>query len=113
MVPDSPDAEAVILGAGGLAEAGRAGQLVLDMSTIAPASTDKMAAALAERGIAFVDAPVGRLVTHAVAGESLFMVGASDADLARVRPLLDAMGTTVLHCGPPARASGPSWSTIT
>lgn len=101
MVPDSPEAEAVILGAGGLAEAGRAGQLVLDMSTIGPSTTDRIAAALAARGIGFVDAPVGRLVTHAVAGDSLFMVGASDTDLARVRPLLEAMGSTVLHCGPP------------
>lgn len=101
MVPDSPEIEAVVLGPGGLAEAGRAGQLVLDMSTVAPASTDRMVAALAEKGIGFVDAPVGRLVTHAVAGESLFMVGAHDKDLARVRPLLEAMGTTILHCGPP------------
>ena len=100
MVPDGPDVEAVVLGPGGLAEAGRPGQLVMDMSTVSPASTDRMAAALAERGIGFVEAPVGRLVTHAIAGESLFMVGGSDEDVARVRPLLDAMGTTVLHCGP-------------
>jgi hypothetical protein len=46
-----------------------------------------------------VDAPVGRLAEHADRGESLFMVGASQADFLRVRPLLDAMGTTVYHCG--------------
>lgn len=100
MVPDGPDVEAVVLGPDGLAEAGRAGQLVMDMSTVSPASTDRMAAALAGRDIGFVDAPVGRLVTHAIAGESLFMVGGTAEDVARVRPLLDAMGTTVLHCGP-------------
>ncbi len=101
MVPDSPEVEAVVLGPGGLLEAGREGQLVMDMSTVDPAATDRLAAALAKAGRAFVDAPVGRLAAHAIAGESLFMVGANDADLERVRPLLEAMGTTVLHCGLP------------
>ncbi|HEY6358485.1 MAG TPA: NAD-binding protein, partial [Vicinamibacterales bacterium] len=47
-----------------------------------------------------VDAPVGRLASHAERGESLFMVGADETTFARVKPLLDAMGTTVHHCGP-------------
>src|SRR5207247_6314558 len=47
-----------------------------------------------------VDAPVGRLASHADRGESLFMVGASEADFRRVKPLLEAMGTTIHHCGP-------------
>ena len=54
----------------------------------------------AERGIAFVDAPVGRLASHADRGESLFMVGGTPEDFERVRPLLEAMGTTIHHCGP-------------
>jgi 4-hydroxybutyrate dehydrogenase / sulfolactaldehyde 3-reductase len=54
-----------------------------------------------ERGCAFVDAPVGRLASHADRGECLFMVGASDTDFARARPLFEAMGTTIHHCGPP------------
>jgi 4-hydroxybutyrate dehydrogenase/sulfolactaldehyde 3-reductase len=69
------------------------------MSTIDPRVTDRLAAAVAENGCAFVDAPVGRLASHAERGESLFMVGADDATFARVKPLLDAMGTTVHHCG--------------
>ncbi len=101
MVPDSPQVEEVVLGPGGVLESGAAGQLVMDMSTIAPETTDRVAAALQEAGRAFVDAPVGRLVTHAEAGTSLFMVGAADADLPRVRPLLEAMGDTILHCGGP------------
>ena len=101
MVPDSPQVEDVVLGSGGILEAGAAGQLVMDMSTIAPETTDRIAAALAEVGRAFVDAPVGRLVANAEAGTSLFMVGATDADLERVRPLLEAMGDTILHCGGP------------
>ena len=101
MVPDSPHVEEVVLGPGGILEAGAAGQLVMDMSTIAPETTDRVAAALQAAGRSFVDAPVGRLVTHAEAGTSLFMVGASPADLEKVRPLLESMGDTVLHCGAP------------
>jgi 4-hydroxybutyrate dehydrogenase/sulfolactaldehyde 3-reductase len=79
---------------------GRRGTLVLDMSTVDPRETDRIAARLAGKGLSFVDAPVGRLASHADRGESLFMVGASDADFARVKPLLEAMGTTIHHCGP-------------
>jgi 4-hydroxybutyrate dehydrogenase/sulfolactaldehyde 3-reductase len=101
MLPDSPDVEAVLLGEGGVIHAARDGLLVVDMSTIDPATTDKVAAALGEKGVGFADAPVGRLVMHAERGESLFMVGASDNDFGRMRPLLEAMGTTIHHCGPP------------
>ncbi len=51
-------------------------------------------------GHGFVDAPVGRLAAHADRGESLFMVGAAPEDFARVKPLLEAMGNTIYHCGP-------------
>jgi 4-hydroxybutyrate dehydrogenase / sulfolactaldehyde 3-reductase len=100
MLPNSAIVEEVVLGSDGLLANGRGGQLILDMSTIDPASTDRIAARAAERGVAVVDAPVGRLSTHAERGESLFMVGAADADLERVLPLLKAMGTTIHHCGP-------------
>ena len=101
MVPDSPQVEDIVFGPGGILEAGEAGQLVMDMSTIAPETTDRIAGALQKAGRAFVDAPVGRLAANAEAGTSLFMVGASDTDLERVRPLLEAMGDTILHCGGP------------
>lgn len=101
MVPDSPQVEEVILGADGILAAGRDGQLIMDMSTVDPETTDRVAATLAGQGRAFVDAPVGRLVTNAEAGTSLFMVGAEPGDLARVKPLLEAMGDTILHCGGP------------
>lgn len=100
MLPSSVEVEAVALGAGGLLENGRPGQLLLDMSTIDPAVTERVAKAIASRGMTMVDAPVGRLAIHADRGESLFMVGASDQDYRRVLPLLEAMGTTILHCGP-------------
>jgi 4-hydroxybutyrate dehydrogenase/sulfolactaldehyde 3-reductase len=83
-----------------LAEA-RPGMLVMDMSTVDPETTDAAAAACRAQGVAFVDAPVGRLSQHAERGESLFMVGAEEADFARVAPLLEAMGTTIHHCGGP------------
>jgi 4-hydroxybutyrate dehydrogenase / sulfolactaldehyde 3-reductase len=99
MLPGSPEVEAAVLGAGGIREQGRPGQLVMDMSTVDPDTTDKLARHLAEAGMRFVDAPVGRLASHAWAGESLFMVGASASDFAEVKPLLQAMGTTIHHCG--------------
>jgi len=77
------------------------GSLLIDMSTVDPETTDALAAAAAAKGVGFVDAPVGRLAAHADRGESLFMVGASDTDFARAKPLLEAMGTTIHHCGGP------------
>jgi len=100
MLPSSVEVEAVALGSAGLLAHGRPGQLLMDMSTIDPAATERIARALAPRNIAMVDAPVGRLAAHADRGESLFMVGGAEADFRRIRPLLDAMGTTIHHCGP-------------
>jgi len=99
MLPDSPSVEDVLLGAGGVLAHLRAGCAVVDMSTVDPRLTDRVAAAAADKGLAFVDAPVGRLASHAGRGESLFMVGAAAEALARVKPLLEAMGTTIHHCG--------------
>ena len=99
MLPGSAQVEAVVLGAEGLLAHGRAGQLILDMSTIDPNLTDLLAERASEKGISVVDAPVGRLSSHADRGESLFMVGAGGKDFERVLPLLQAMGTTIHHCG--------------
>jgi 4-hydroxybutyrate dehydrogenase/sulfolactaldehyde 3-reductase len=99
MVPSSADVEGVVLGPNGLLAHGHAGQIILDMSTVDPATTDLLAKQVAARGSSFVDAPVGRLAHHADRGESLFMVGAAAADFERVLPLLKAMGTSIFHCG--------------
>jgi 4-hydroxybutyrate dehydrogenase/sulfolactaldehyde 3-reductase len=99
MLPDSAVVEAVVAGSGGVLDNAAAGSTILDMSTIDPQVTDRLAAAAADKRIGFVDAPVGRLASHADRGESLFMVGADDASFARVKPLLEAMGTTIHHCG--------------
>src|SRR5215470_3808116 len=99
MLPSSAEVEATMLSADGVLANGRPGQIIMDMSTVEPETTDRLAAAAAARGLSVVDAPVGRLAAHADRGESLFMVGASDADFRRVLPLLQAMGTTIHHCG--------------
>lgn len=100
MLPNSAVVEQVVTGPGGIVEHAKPGSLILDMSTVSPETTDAAAARAAERGIAFVDAPVGRLASHADRGESLFMVGGTPEDFERVRPLLEGMGTTIHHCGP-------------
>jgi 4-hydroxybutyrate dehydrogenase / sulfolactaldehyde 3-reductase len=101
MLPNTTIVEQVVAGPGGILAHARAGTLIVDMSTVDPIATDRLARAAGEKGCAFVDAPVGRLASHADRGECLFMVGASDADFARARPLFEAMGTTIHHCGPP------------
>jgi 4-hydroxybutyrate dehydrogenase / sulfolactaldehyde 3-reductase len=99
MLPSSVEVERVALGPEGVFAHAVKGSVLMDMSTIDPLATDRLQAAALEHRMTFVDAPVGRLAEHADRGECLFMVGASDADFVRVKPLLDAMGTTVHHCG--------------
>jgi len=101
MLPNSAIVEEIVLGADGVLAHAKAGTLIVDMSTIDPLVTDRLARASIDRGCTFADAPVGRLASHADRGECLFMVGASDADFARVKPLFEAMGTTIHHCGAP------------
>jgi 4-hydroxybutyrate dehydrogenase / sulfolactaldehyde 3-reductase len=99
MLPTAVEVEQVALGADGLFAHAAPGGLLMDMSTIDPLATDRLQVAAQAVGLSVVDAPVGRLAEHADRAESLFMVGASDADFNRVKPLLDAMGSTVYHCG--------------
>ncbi len=100
MLPNSTIVHDVLSMAEGVFAHARPGTTILDMSTIDPDTTDTLAKAAKERGLGFVDAPVGRLASHADRGESLFMVGGETADFERVRPLLEAMGSTIYHCGP-------------
>ena len=100
MLPNSAIVSEVVAGHDGVLDHVKPGSLIMDMSTVSPETTDDLAKKAAAKGIRFVDAPVGRLAEHADRGESLFMVGASPEDFARVKPLLEAMGTTIHHCGP-------------
>lgn len=99
MLPNSSVVDLVVSQADGILAHAKPGSLILDMSTIDPDTTDRLARAAAVKGVAFVDAPVGRLASHADRGESLFMVGGTVADFERVKPLLEAMGSTIYHCG--------------
>jgi 4-hydroxybutyrate dehydrogenase/sulfolactaldehyde 3-reductase len=99
MLPNSSVVDLVVSQADGILAHAKPGSLILDMSTIDPDTTDRLARAAAIKGVAFVDAPVGRLASHADRGESLFMVGGTVADFERVKPLLEAMGSTIYHCG--------------
>jgi 4-hydroxybutyrate dehydrogenase/sulfolactaldehyde 3-reductase len=100
MLPNSAVVEEVVAGEAGVLQHARPGTLIMDMSTVSPETTDALAAKAAKKGMTFVDAPVGRLAAHADRGESLFMVGAAPRDFERVKPLLEAMGNTIFHCGP-------------
>ncbi len=99
VLPTGREVETVVMGVSGLFAHAKPGTLVMDLSTVEPETTDKLHAEAKRLGMKAVDAPIGRLAWHADRGESLFMVGAEDADFERVKPLLDAMGSTVHHCG--------------
>ncbi len=100
MLPDGPHVRQVVLGDGGVAEGIAADALYIDMSTILPSVTDAVGRALAGRGVAMLDAPVGRGSQQAEEGRLLIMVGGAAEHLERARPVLEAMGDTVVHCGP-------------
>lgn len=101
VLPASKEVTEVVLGPGGVMENAREGTLVMDMSTIDPATTDLLKEKLVEAGLAFVDSPIGRTVEFAERGEALFMVGASSNDFGRVKSSLEGMGSTIHHCGEP------------
>jgi 3-hydroxyisobutyrate dehydrogenase len=99
MLPSSSHVEAAYTGDGGVLAAGRKGTLCVDMSTIDPAVSRRVAATAAERGLRFIDAPVSGGVTGATDGTLAIMVGGSATDVTAARPALEAMGTNVIHVG--------------
>ena len=100
MLPATEQVKTVLLGENGVINNLKKDSLILDMSTILPKGTDVIAKKCKENQLRFIDAPVGRLVSHAISGESLFMVGCDDEkDFERIKPLLDAMGTSIIRCG--------------
>ena len=100
MLPSSSHVEAAYLGAGGIAEGAGRGRLCVDMSTIDPAASRRVAAALAARGVRFIDAPVSGGVPRALDGTLAIMVGGDARDVEEARPVLAAMGENVIHVGP-------------
>ncbi|BAL26216.1 2-hydroxy-3-oxopropionate reductase [Azoarcus sp. KH32C] len=99
MVADAPDVEQVALGPKGLAEGARPGLIFVDMSTIAPAAAQAIAAKLKARGIEMLDAPVSGGEIGAINANLTIMVGGDAAAFERVKPAFEAMGKTVSLIG--------------
>jgi 2-hydroxy-3-oxopropionate reductase len=99
MLPDTPDVEAVLFGPDGVAEGCAPGKLVIDMSSISPGATKAFAARIAETGASYADAPVSGGEVGAKAASLTIMVGSSEADFARAKPLFELMGKNITRIG--------------
>jgi 3-hydroxyisobutyrate dehydrogenase len=99
MLPASRHVEGLYLGDSGLLAHIPAGALVIDCSTIAPASAQKVAKAAAQRDLAMLDAPVSGGTAGAAAGTLTFIVGGDAETLERAKPILSAMGKNIFHVG--------------
>ncbi|WP_344917170.1 2-hydroxy-3-oxopropionate reductase [Streptosporangium oxazolinicum] len=100
MLPDSPQVEEVAFGDDGLLQQGREGLVHIDMSTVRPETSRRVAQAAAVKGIRALDAPVSGGERGAIDGTLSIMVGGDAVDFAAVRPLLAVVGTTIVHVGP-------------
>ncbi|HUF37735.1 MAG TPA: NAD(P)-dependent oxidoreductase [Anaerolineales bacterium] len=98
-VSDTLDVEAVVLGTDGVLAGVRPGSLVIDHSTISPQATVRMAAALAEKGVHMLDAPVSGGNEGAENGTLSIMVGGDPEQVARARPYLEIIGRAITHVG--------------
>jgi 2-hydroxy-3-oxopropionate reductase len=100
MLPDSPQVEDVLTGEDGVLEGAEDGDLIVDMSTISPVVTEELSEKAKEQGASMLDAPVSGGDVGAIEGTLSIMVGGSEEDFERARPLFEVMGATVTHVGP-------------
>jgi 2-hydroxy-3-oxopropionate reductase len=100
MLPDSSVVEAVVLGPDGVLAGAHEQLLLIDMSTISPVVTLRLADELRHHGVHMLDAPVSGGDQGAIAGTLSIMVGGDAADFARARPVFAIMGKTITYCGP-------------
>ncbi|MBM4792726.1 2-hydroxy-3-oxopropionate reductase [Streptomyces sioyaensis] len=100
MVPASPQVEAIAYGPDGILENARPGALLIDMSSITPQTSVDLAEAAGDKGIRVLDAPVSGGEAGAVEAVLSIMVGGNQADFDAARPLLEALGKTIVLCGP-------------
>ncbi|MFC5826188.1 2-hydroxy-3-oxopropionate reductase [Nonomuraea insulae] len=100
MLPDSPDVEEVVLGADGILAHAPTGSLWIDASTIRPDVSVRLAQAAAAQGLRAVDAPVSGGESGAIEASLSIMVGGGGAEFEAARPVLEAVGSTVVHVGP-------------
>lgn len=99
MLPNSPHVREAVLGADGIAEGARPGTILVDMSSIAPAVSQELCEALAAKQVVLLDAPVSGGEPKAIDGTLAIMVGGDAAAFATVKPVLEKMGSSVVHVG--------------
>ena len=99
MVPNSPEVESIMLGENGVGVQMRAGSVFIDMSSINPVCSKKIAQELEKYGVEMLDAPVSGGEPKAIDGTLSFMVGGKQAVFDRCKPILEAMGASVVRCG--------------
>ncbi len=99
-LPDTPDVEQVLLGQKGVIEAAKPGLICIDMSTISPAATKEMGTELAAKGVTLIDAPISGGEIGAIEAKLSIMMGGPKKAVEKVRPIMQVMGRTVIHCGP-------------
>ena len=99
MVQDGPQAKQAILGDAGVADGASEGDLVVDMSSIAPGVSQEIGAGLTEKNINFLDAPVSGGEPFAISGDLAIMVGGAAGDFERAKPLFDVLGKSSVLCG--------------
>lgn len=99
MLPDSPQVRDVVLGANGVADGLRPGQIFVDMSTISPLVAREVAAALTAKRVSSLDAPVSGGQKGAIDAALSIMVGGPRATFERVLPIFQAMGKNIVHIG--------------
>lgn len=100
MLPDGPEVEEVVLSANGVLSGAKPGTLIVDMSSINPLVSQKIAAACAAKGVDFADAPVSGGEPKAMEGTLAIMAGGTAEAFSRAEPILKCMGSSVTHTGP-------------
>jgi 4-hydroxybutyrate dehydrogenase/sulfolactaldehyde 3-reductase len=100
MVPNSPNVEAIVYNADGILQHIKANTLLIDMSTIDPAVSRRVAKDIAKKEARMIDAPVGRTTDHAKEGTLSIMVGGDEDLFEECKPILSCMGTDIIYCGP-------------
>lgn len=101
MLADGPAVEAVYRGDDGVLSALRPETVAVDLSTTGPDFVRRLGAMVAEKGASLVDAPVSGSIATAESAKLMIMIGGGDADVERVRPVLEAAGSMIIHVGPP------------
>ncbi|OHE76638.1 MAG: 2-hydroxy-3-oxopropionate reductase, partial [Treponema sp. RIFOXYC1_FULL_61_9] len=99
MLPNSPHVREAVLGKDGVLEGAREGAILVDMSSIAPGASQEICAAVKEKGIVMIDAPVSGGEPKAIDGTLAIMVGGDENAFRTVKPILDKLGASVIRTG--------------